>query len=302
MTLMARIIVFILCAMFSTKAFLFPIFVKTLHGVTLTVDVESHFSIEEFKAEIEKKNNIPVEQQRLIFAGKQLEDSRKLSDYNMLPDCTVHLILRLRGGGCANITTFVDVENLQALKRREFSSKAPAYRWIGCGMHFESMCLNENCVAGIVKDVVCSKAGFGKFDIGEWVKKVTCPSCKEKVNPYTVGFNNCDIQIYTKKSDENSPAKKSKWIHLDSGDHRFDNEVAGEAKFEAVIIEVVPYGQGGKHVVDKADDTIIEQDKVKQENNANPRTALLPEKPEEPAQPQRGEVGEKCGCVECVIL
>lgn len=79
---------------FPMAADAMQIFVKNMHGVTITLEVDRTTTIEEIKQKIQDKKGWLAENMRIIFAGKQLDDGRTLADYNISPDATLHLCMR----------------------------------------------------------------------------------------------------------------------------------------------------------------------------------------------------------------
>jgi hypothetical protein len=167
--------------------------VKTLTGRTASIYVEPSHSIYYGMHAIEKAMGVPVDQQRIIFHGKQLDPGCMFADCNVQNDATLNLVLCMRGGGGQR--PFAEIDKAEFVHGK-WSTHAKPWRMCEPGLCLECVCSNEKCAAFRASVIV--NCGYGTIDIVE--DTFACPMCSKSVSPDRPMFNDtewrfCGIKI-----------------------------------------------------------------------------------------------------------
>ena len=212
---------------------MFSVSVHTLTGRTVMIETMSDESVLDFMTHYEAIENIPVDQMRMIFAGKQLEHNETMGNYGIVRDSAIHLVLRLRGGG-RGPCSFVDITDEGNAVTRAWPQEAPEWRIAQPGLCLEGLCRNPSCAA-YGKQVLCN-AHFGALDICGHVCR--CPACRADVKPMTCGFNNCAYKICGKKVGGDPVSTGFKCVGNEF--KHFDGASSGAAEWERLMIVTRP--------------------------------------------------------------
>lgn len=169
------------------------VYIDSFTGKTFSVECSDQTTEEELRELIQDAEGIPKDEQRLMFAGKHLEDKSCLKDHRIIKGSTIQMTLRLRGGHSFHITpgvVFADISDTEGVIKVPFSTTAPPGRIASSGTNVECQCA---CTPDY--RVICQR-GVGTIELSD--TSFTCPNCSksDRIAPVTVGFVKCKYRFH----------------------------------------------------------------------------------------------------------
>ncbi|MEW5315360.1 MAG: hypothetical protein WDW38_006797 [Sanguina aurantia] len=224
----------ILCRMQQQQERTFPIIIKPPAGRRMCFDVTAHSLAANLKSKIQGRQGVSPDQQRLVYQGKQLVDSRALHTYNITEGSELQLIYRLLGGKISSVR-FADISNSSNLQKLPWARFAPNWLIAEPGLCIEGRCTEHECPAN--GRTVVHNRGMGLFDLIVDAGKITCPICQSHVEPETCAFNNCQWRYSgTKASSASRVFRSLDWTLAEDQYERFSSQAASQVDWNRLLI------------------------------------------------------------------
>jgi hypothetical protein len=199
------------------------IFVKSITGLNYTLKLSSDDTIEHLKQKAFEKTQMPIDQQRLIFAGGLLKNELTLADYKIGDESMIHMVLNLRGGGYfADVTT--------EMKTAKLGSDGDEWCRVAPGINVHGECHNPKCSV-FMEEVIKPQIG-NTYDIAD---ECNCPICDEPFTPSTCGFYKCDWKYDGVTATGNKLS--SPWQHVDDDYKYFDKRAKIDYKYLVISVK-----------------------------------------------------------------
>ncbi|KAG0361826.1 hypothetical protein BGX24_005268, partial [Mortierella sp. AD032] len=184
--------------------------IKCLTGVTRTMVCQPTLTGKDLKNLYWQQYDIPFGMARFIYEGKEVWDDSILHEMGIRADCTLHVVLRLRGGGNLPGIVFSDVSDTSNVRKVQFSQNAPRGRFAAPGTNVEC-----NCACTPTHKIICTKS-YSTLELSE--STFECPNCNrtDAIVPVTVGFMQCKYRFHGIK--ETGEQYSSDWVEVNQRD------------------------------------------------------------------------------------
>ena len=213
----------------------FRIFIKSFHHELLELQVLLSYTVSDIKTKIQELHGVAADQQKLLFAGNEMENRNTLKDHNVCPEATIVCLLKTNEGehGCFCPLQEIDHSQAEAKIQIQWSNKAPQWRKTIPGLSLEGVCQNIECQA--FKSAVLINFGLGCFDVILERERSICPMCNSYVVPTNCGFNNCSFRMTGIKITENGVERQKfqmeKWEKAGNYYQTYNNKKTGSVKW-----------------------------------------------------------------------